>query len=131
MISSRNPRCATFFNCSSSRAVSVSSRACALVTGISSTISITLTEVSSISLRKSRFLALMLFLNKFRISTATGIVARKNQNTVSEDPSTTPNDTTIFRIMLSTEIKICEESVSICSTSRIILDCKRPDCISL
>ena len=113
------------------RWISRFSSAWARVTGTSSTISITVAEVRSISLRNSRLRRRMFLRNSCTVKPPTGAHRMKNTNTVRLVANTTESATIMLRIMLSSEIITCDEKASIASTSRITLDWMRPDSISL
>lgn len=110
---------------------SSSSRAWALVTGTSSTISMTLAEVSSISLRNSVFLFFIIFRKVTMVIAATGGGQQEKYKyrgrlLLIVTTSATPIFRAIFKMLKNN----CVERPSTASTSRMILDCSRPDWVS-
>jgi uncharacterized membrane protein YfhO len=73
----------------------------------------------------------MTFLKKTMVSAAIGVVSRKKTNTTILFEIVTASAMMMFNAIFKMLKNICVESVSTASTSRMIFDCSRPDCVSL
>ena len=130
-MSSLKPDFAIFLRSEAVFFISVSSRACALVICVISSMSIRLAEVDSIPLLNSLFFFFMDLPKTFISKTSHGMHSKKKKNTDRSFVITMQSAVIMFIRIAGTEVIIWVEKVCTVSTSRISFDWILPLCISL